>query len=75
MESCAYACPDGILDIEGVLNLDTSWRWAESVTPRPLYTEENILGTYWDGERGDPQSGPDSLEKKNNFALPGIKPN
>jgi len=30
-ESCACACPDGILGKQGVLNLVTSWRWADSV--------------------------------------------
>jgi hypothetical protein len=44
-----------------VLDLDTSWRWVVSFTPRP--------GTHWMGGWVDPRAGLDDVEKRKFWTL------
>jgi hypothetical protein len=55
------------------LDLDTSWRWVVSFTPRPLYTGEGAPGTHWIRSCVGPRARLDVVEKRIFFTLPGLK--
>jgi hypothetical protein len=56
------------------LDLDTSWRWVASFTPRQLYPRGKSSGTHWIGGWVDPRAGLDDMEKLKKFlTLPGLK--
>jgi hypothetical protein len=55
------------------LDLGTSWRWAVSFTPRPLYPRERAPGTHCIGGWVDPRAGLD-MAKWKFLTLPGIEP-
>jgi hypothetical protein len=54
------------------LDLDTSWRWVVSFTPRPLYPLGKNRGTHTIGCWVDLRAGLDDVEKRKFLTLPGL---
>jgi hypothetical protein len=57
-----------------ILDLGTSWRWAISFTPQPLYLRERVHGTHWIGGWVGLATGLDSVEKRKPLNISGIEP-
>jgi hypothetical protein len=47
------------------LDLGTSWRWAVTFTPRPLYSGERALDANGIGGWLGPRAGLDNMDKRN----------
>jgi hypothetical protein len=58
-----------------IIDLDTSWRWAVSFTPRPLYPQGKSPSYPLDRRLGGPQNRSGcGGEEKNSQPLPGPEP-
>jgi hypothetical protein len=55
------------------LDLDTSWRWVVSFTPRSLYPWERAPSTRWIGGWVGPRASLDYTKKRKFLTLPGLK--
>jgi hypothetical protein len=55
------------------LDLDSSWRWIVSFTPRSLYPRGKSLRCPLDRSLGGPRSGLEDVEKREFLTLPGLE--
>jgi hypothetical protein len=54
-----------------ILDIDISWSWVSSFTPRPLYPREK--GIHWIGGWVNLRTGMDKVERRKILPLPGLE--
>jgi hypothetical protein len=56
-----------------VIDFSTTWRWAVSFMPQPLYPGERAPGTHCIGSWMGLRAGLDDVEKRKFLTLPGLE--